>query len=211
MNFSQATAFILVLALCFYRLYVAFTSKPPTRPRNSSATTRSLAVFLGSGHSFRPELMAYTRLIHRIGGHTSEALQLLSSLDFTRYTPRRYIISSGDHLSAQKAAMLEQAKASPLGVRKISVFPSYALFHRTASETQIKAGLYDSHNTKSPSSASINLLNATFSILVSSSLHLLPHNRAFSFVPDPNQDLDRCAYFKRTRHLYYAVHSRSFQ
>ncbi|KAF7782595.1 hypothetical protein Agabi119p4_1971 [Agaricus bisporus var. burnettii] len=100
MNFSQAIACILALALCLYRLYVAFTSKPVSHSRKSSAATCSLAVFLGSG------------------GHTSEALQLLSSLDFTRYTPRRYIISSGDHLSAQKAAMLERAKASSLGPQK---------------------------------------------------------------------------------------------
>lgn len=186
MNFSQAIACILALALCLYRLYVAFTSKPASHSRKSSAATCSLAVFLGSGHSFHSGLMAYAGLIWWAGGHTSEALQLLSSLDFTRYTPRRYIISSGDHLSAQKAAMLEQAKASSLGVRNISLIPSYYSCHRTASETRVKGGLYDSHNTKSPSSASIDLLNAAFCTLVSSSLHLLPHRRTSSYVSDSN-------------------------
>jgi len=54
--------------------------------------TCSLAVFLGSG------------------GHTTEALALVSSLDFARYTPRTYIISQGDHLSAHKASSLESFK-----------------------------------------------------------------------------------------------------
>lgn len=49
----------------------------------------SVAVFLGSG------------------GHTTEALQLLAALDRARYTPRVYIISQGDTLSAQRAAAFE--------------------------------------------------------------------------------------------------------
>jgi beta-1,4-N-acetylglucosaminyltransferase len=55
--------------------------------------TCSLAVFLGSG------------------GHTAEVLALVSALDFQRYTPRTYVISEGDILSAQKAAELENAKS----------------------------------------------------------------------------------------------------
>lgn len=85
-------AVTLMLALCSYRLYVVLNRRPRLCPESSSPPTRSLAVFLGSG------------------GHTSEALHLLSSLDFTRYTPRRYIVSEGDHLSAQKAIKLEQSK-----------------------------------------------------------------------------------------------------
>ncbi|KZT72074.1 glycosyltransferase family 1 protein, partial [Daedalea quercina L-15889] len=54
-----------------------------------------LAVFLGSG------------------GHTSEALMLLSALDFSRYSPRTYIISEGDALSTRKAIALEMSKATP--------------------------------------------------------------------------------------------------
>ncbi|OCH92280.1 glycosyltransferase family 1 protein [Obba rivulosa] len=70
-------------------------------PRNSAATKRSarrhsdhcsLAVFLGSG------------------GHTSEALLLLSGLDFSRYSPRTYIVSCGDNLSERKAIALESLK-----------------------------------------------------------------------------------------------------
>ena len=44
------------------------------------------------------------------GGHTTEALALVSGLDFARYTPRTYIISDGDTLSAQKARELEGRK-----------------------------------------------------------------------------------------------------
>jgi len=54
----------------------------------------SIAIFLGSG------------------GHTSEALALVSALDFSRYTPRVYIISEGDSLSADKAVALEARKVS---------------------------------------------------------------------------------------------------
>jgi beta-1,4-N-acetylglucosaminyltransferase len=46
------------------------------------------------------------------GGHTSEALTLVSALDFSRYTPRIYIISEGDSLSADKAAALESRNTS---------------------------------------------------------------------------------------------------
>ncbi|KAG8960146.1 UDP-N-acetylglucosamine transferase subunit [Tulasnella sp. 419] len=68
----------------------------PTKQKRkrSQSETCSLAVFLGSG------------------GHTSEALALVSSLDFSRYTPRKYIISEGDTLSAQKAIELEKQQTS---------------------------------------------------------------------------------------------------
>ena len=46
------------------------------------------------------------------GGHTSEALSLVSALDFSRYTPRTYLVSEGDSLSAQKAIALEGLKAA---------------------------------------------------------------------------------------------------
>jgi len=92
-NIVFLVATSLVLVLCFYRFYVTLTLKPRS-PSYPLSRTRSLGVFLGSG------------------GHSTEALQLLSSLDFTRYTPRTYFISEGDHLSAQKAIALEQTKCS---------------------------------------------------------------------------------------------------
>ncbi|KAJ7901898.1 oligosaccharide biosynthesis protein Alg14-like protein, partial [Mycena olivaceomarginata] len=45
-----------------------------------------------------------------LGGHTSEALALISALDFNRYSPRTYVISEGDSFSAQKARELESSK-----------------------------------------------------------------------------------------------------
>ncbi|OBZ67271.1 UDP-N-acetylglucosamine transferase subunit ALG14 [Grifola frondosa] len=72
--------------------------KPRAMPAKKLARKRSdrcsLAVFLGSG------------------GHTSEALMLISALDFDRYSPRTYIISHGDVLSTQKAVDLESDKAA---------------------------------------------------------------------------------------------------
>jgi hypothetical protein len=57
---------------------------------------------------------------HRSGGHTSESLALVSSLNFARYTPRTYIISEGDTLSAKKAVALEMSRSSdPATVRNI--------------------------------------------------------------------------------------------
>lgn len=46
------------------------------------------------------------------GGHTSEALTMVSALDFSRYQPRTYIVSEGDTLSAQKAHDLERSKST---------------------------------------------------------------------------------------------------
>ena len=47
-----------------------------------------------------------------LGGHSSEALSLVSALDFSRYTPRTYFVSGGDTLSEQKAVALEQLKTA---------------------------------------------------------------------------------------------------
>jgi len=77
------------------RVYVVVRTPRGVVPRKRAQTeTCHLAVFLGSG------------------GHTSEALALVSALDFSRYTPRTYIVSEGDHLSERKAIALEQLKAT---------------------------------------------------------------------------------------------------
>ncbi|KAI0316029.1 glycosyltransferase family 1 protein [Amylostereum chailletii] len=69
---------------------MAFPLAPPT-PKLDGETC-SFSVFLGSG------------------GHSSEALSLISALDFSRYTPRTYIVSAGDTLSIQKVTALELLK-----------------------------------------------------------------------------------------------------
>ncbi|KAH9961596.1 oligosaccharide biosynthesis protein Alg14-like protein [Russula dissimulans] len=75
------------------RFYVILKSSRRNVPRRRGLTeTCHLAVFLGSG------------------GHSSEALSLVSTLNFSRYTPRTYLISEGDPLSEQKAVALEQLK-----------------------------------------------------------------------------------------------------
>jgi hypothetical protein len=45
------------------------------------------------------------------GGHTTEALALVSAIDPKKYHHRQYIVSEGDHLSAQKAKALESSIA----------------------------------------------------------------------------------------------------
>ncbi|KAJ7587973.1 glycosyltransferase family 1 protein [Mycena floridula] len=45
-----------------------------------------------------------------LGGHRTEALTLVSALDFQGYTPRTYLVSEGDTFSAPKALALEAAK-----------------------------------------------------------------------------------------------------
>lgn len=68
------------------------------------------------------------------GGHTAEALTLLSALDFTRYYPRTYIVSHGDTLSAKKSVTLEsiKAKASTHKVSVLFLSPELLVFGATA-------------------------------------------------------------------------------
>lgn len=99
-----AIGFITLLAIL--RLYTILPSKKQhSRTPRPSADVCTIAVFLGSG------------------GHTTEALALVSALDFRRYNRRIYIVSQGDNLSAEKAITLEMSKEhSP---QKQSVRPSH--------------------------------------------------------------------------------------
>jgi len=54
------------------------------------------------------------------GGHTAEMLRLLDSLNFAKYTHRRYVVSSGDTLSEGKARHFEQTKGKPV---RLTFFP----------------------------------------------------------------------------------------
>ncbi|KAN0091101.1 glycosyltransferase family 1 protein [Tylopilus felleus] len=93
-NMYIQTLTVLILLL-LTRIY-AVLSRPSPKPRKRNDGEKcALAVFLGSG-----------------GGHTSEALTLTSSLDFTRYSPRIYIVSEGDTLSVNKAISLERSKVT---------------------------------------------------------------------------------------------------
>lgn len=114
------------LIACFlviYRLYSVFCALNPwkSKVRSQSSSTRSLAVFLGSG------------------GHTSEALTLVSSLDFDKYTPRTYIISEGDTLSAKKAAALETLNKPGNSEYKILTMPRARRVHQSLATTPFTA------------------------------------------------------------------------
>jgi beta-1,4-N-acetylglucosaminyltransferase len=69
--------------------------------------------------------------IFSLGGHTSEALTLISSLPFHRYSPRTYIISEGDTLSAQKVIALETSK-SVQQIKQVVSFLFLAIRARTS-------------------------------------------------------------------------------
>jgi len=58
-----------------------------------------------------------------VGGHTTEALALLSALDPERYNRRMYIVSEGDNLSIQKAMEIESrfSKAGKSNVNKAKI------------------------------------------------------------------------------------------
>jgi beta-1,4-N-acetylglucosaminyltransferase len=48
---------------------------------------------------------------------------MISALDFTRYTPRTYIISEGDVLSEKKAIALELSKGHEMSVVPVVRLP----------------------------------------------------------------------------------------
>ncbi|KAF9793465.1 glycosyltransferase family 1 protein [Thelephora terrestris] len=90
---STITTLIVAFStVCVLRILFIF-KRGHCRSKRAASDTCGLAVFLGSG------------------GHTTEALALVSALDFSRYNPRTYIISDGDNLSAQKAHELEERKS----------------------------------------------------------------------------------------------------
>lgn len=113
---------VAVLAfLVIYRIYMILPTQGgrPKRLRRKSDVC-SVAVFLGSGMSHFIPPVDPSNMLVRVGGHTTEALTLLSALDPKRYTYRTYIVSEGDSLSVKKALQLE----AQLGSTKQDVFIS---------------------------------------------------------------------------------------
>ncbi|KAL8290127.1 hypothetical protein RQP46_003066 [Phenoliferia psychrophenolica] len=94
----SATLLVVLAALLSARtaFVVLRTHTPPSRTRTSTKRhgEASLAIFLGSG------------------GHTAEMMRLVAGVDWTRYSTRTYIISSGDSLSEEKALQLEKSIGS---------------------------------------------------------------------------------------------------
>lgn len=91
------------------RVYYILPRKTTRRSHPELPGTRKLAVFLGSGKRSSQGSPGIV-LTFNLGGHTSEALTMVSALDFRRYSPRIYIVSEGDTLSAKKAMALEDLK-----------------------------------------------------------------------------------------------------
>ncbi|KAI0699553.1 glycosyltransferase family 1 protein [Cytidiella melzeri] len=92
--YHVALAIPLALLAALLRLYMILPrAKLTTKGTRPASEPCRIGVFLGSG------------------GHTAEALTLLSALDLTRYNHRTYIVSRGDTLSAKKARTLESLKA----------------------------------------------------------------------------------------------------
>lgn len=136
-----------LLGCLLLRMYAILPRKVPSQ--NSRRTQPChLAVFLGSGTTTSSTFFTiFTGIIP--GGHTSEAITLISSLDFSRYYPRTYIVSQGDVLSAKKASALEFSKASESPSHHVSK-SSFAYEHLRC-QTDIWGSLqYQGPDTKTP-------------------------------------------------------------
>ncbi|PPQ67274.1 hypothetical protein CVT25_005857 [Psilocybe cyanescens] len=99
----------LTVFLFAYRI-IAILPKNHKKTRHSTKrkTNCSVAVFLGSGASNRFKHNALPMSLKAVqGGHTSEALALISALNPERYNPRTYVVCSGDDLSVQKVIQFE--------------------------------------------------------------------------------------------------------
>lgn len=110
-NLHYASIFILLVTLAAARVYSILPKTKRSEDKHEKKDgTCSLAVFLGSGQSSSTGKLGILLKLRFLGGHTTEALALVSTLDFLRYTPRLYVVSEGDQLSVQKACDLELYK-----------------------------------------------------------------------------------------------------
>lgn len=87
--FIGVLALFAILGLRVYILLPQNRQKPDAKPQRDARSTCSLGVFFGSG------------------GHSAEMKTLLSTLDFGRYTPRRYIACHGDDMSLRMIGAVE--------------------------------------------------------------------------------------------------------
>ncbi len=134
----------LLLVLRIYLLLPRFQAGPP--PKRHPSSKCSLGVFLGSGmsvvysflrffskHDQSEISMTSTKglsLMKEIaclscptGGHTAEMKTLLSTIDFNRYTPRKYIHCQDDILSLRIISTLE-SRYSPSSSTSASSGPT---------------------------------------------------------------------------------------
>lgn len=106
------------------------------------------------------------------GGHTSEALSMVSALDFSRYRPRTYIISEGDALSARKAHDLEHSKLTTSDTLSGSASLQYTVL------TIPRARRVHQTLLSTPPTALYSLLSCIYHVTV---LPLLTNKRSTSF------------------------------
>lgn len=128
-----------MLLLCLTLIFVGFFLSrilyvlrySPNTFRNIRPKTEccSIAVFLGSG--LLSSNLSGNNFNDLPGGHTSEMLTMLATLDLSRYSPRLYIITEGDSFSARKAADFEHTYNSVNSPTWLTVFSltSFSLLH----------------------------------------------------------------------------------
>jgi hypothetical protein len=105
---ASSWALLVLLLLLLYRIQHVLKNGSKTNKRSRvKSDICSTAIFLGSGPHISSVLVLLKPLA--TGGHTTEMLALISSLDFERYCPRLYVTSEGDIFSAQKATDFELA------------------------------------------------------------------------------------------------------
>jgi beta-1,4-N-acetylglucosaminyltransferase len=101
----------MVFGALIWRSYPSRNNNSQSFRAKKDGETCSTAVFLGSGKfqysTSEQTLIDIGLASHDAGGHTGEAIQLLSALDTTRYTPRTYIFCTGDNISLTKATSFE--------------------------------------------------------------------------------------------------------
>lgn len=180
--------------------------RPPLLPRPSSRTPKPVHPQHRRLSRFRhvSSIDSHRLTQPSLGGHTTEALALLSSIDFSRYTPRTYIVSDGDHLSAQKAAALESSKTSSVCLHSQIVCPS----------TTIPPGNRQPifHPNSPPRSAysPIPLGLPSYRSVLPCRYHLPPRARS-RHLSQPQPHLTRRPFAQRPWHMLYHMHRRLSQ
>lgn len=82
--------FLLILARILFLMHKAATGFSRTTPNKRIKPCKTI-ICIGSG------------------GHTTEMLQLIANLDFSKYAPRFYLIANSDKISAEKIRTLENS------------------------------------------------------------------------------------------------------
>lgn len=70
---------------------------------------------------FKRKGPARTMIVMGSGGHTAEMLQIVERLDFTRYTPRQYVIAEADKTSVVKVIDVEVHREPDLSKQQYEI------------------------------------------------------------------------------------------